>query len=538
MLKQGAPLSATHNAENQAPPLKDYNLFDGDLALVEALHREGASWSASRAREFGGLLGGEEAIRWGVEANQNPPVLQTHDRFGNRRDEVEFHPSWHELMRLSVKYGIHSLPWADPIGGAHVARAALMSMAGQNEAGHTCPLSMTYASVAALRKQPDVAREWVPRILPMEYDQRCAPSSKKTGVLLGMGMTEKQGGSDVRANTTAADPIGGGEYLLTGHKWFCSAPMCDAFLVLAQAPAGLSCFLLPRWTPDGEKNRFYLQRLKNKLGNRANASCEVEFLGTWAQLVGPEGRGVATIIEMVNHTRLDCVLGSTGLLRQALTQAIHHSRHRSAFGKLLAEQPLMQNVLADLAIESEGATVLAMRLARAFDNQERAFARLGTAVAKYWVAKRGASHVAEALECLGGNGYVEESIMPRLYREAPLNSIWEGSGNVNCLDVLRAIRKEPESLDALLAEVALARGGDRRLDEFVGRIAMNAEERGARRLTESLALALQASLLVRFSPAAVADAFCGSRLGGEWGHSFGTLGDGADLNGIVRRALA
>ncbi len=537
----------THEVTNQPPPLVDYNLFERDRDLVEATHGEGAGWANPALLEFGKLVGSEEAIRWGFEANENPPVLQTHDRFGHRRDEVIFHPAWHELMRLSLQHGLHCLPWAKERPGGHVARAALLMLAGQNEAGHTCPVSMTYASLPAIRKQPEIAREWEPHIFQLCYDPRFVPLAEKSGALIGMGMTEKQGGSDVRANTTAAEPLSGGEYLLNGHKWFCSAPMSDAFLVLAQAPGGLSCFLLPRWTPDRERNRFHIQRLKNKLGNRSNASAEVEFEGAWAQIIGGEGRGIATIMEMVNHTRLDCVLASAGLMRQAVTQAIHHARHRKAFGHLLVDQPAMQNVLADLYLESAAATVLAMRLARAVDRRadsesERYFARLAIAVAKYWVTKRCPAHVGEALECLGGNGYVEDCIMPRLYREAPLNSIWEGSGNVNCLDVLRILRREPESKESFFAEIRLAKGGDRRLDAKVDELdsilTRDLADRDARRLAGQLALILQASLLIRHSPQNVAGAFCWSRIGSDWGHNFGTLPGGIDLRELIDRAWA
>ena len=518
---------------NQVPPLTDYNVFLGDRALVKAVEREGAEWAVGRISELGRLLGTEEAQRWGVEANQNEPVLHTHDANGNRRDEVVFHPSWHRLMQTSVAHQIHSLPWLEKKKGAHVARAALMMVTSQNEMGHTCPISMTFSGVAALRTEPELAREWEPRILSSAYDPRFRPSADKTGVLLGMGMTEKQGGSDVRANTTQAERIGNSrEYRITGHKWFCSAPMCDAFLILAQAPKGLSCFFLPRWTPSGERNQFHIQRLKDKMGNRSNASSEVEFAGAWAHLVGEEGRGVSTIIEMVHHTRLDCAIAAAALMRQGVVQALHHTRHRQAFGKLLIEQPLMRNVLADLIIESEAATLLIARLASSFDRrdsdpQERAFGRLATAVAKYWLCKRACVHVGEALECHGGNGYVEESVMPRLYREAPLYSIWEGSGNVICLDVLRALKKEPESLDTVMQEIRLASGADRRPENLVVHLqaSLNADnsESQARRLTEKLALGLQASLLIRHSSPAIAEAFLTSRLNGDHGHTFGTL---------------
>jgi putative acyl-CoA dehydrogenase len=536
---------ATHEVLNQAPPLIDYNLFTTDRVLAEALDREGAAWALPRLQEFGGLVGTEEAIRWGFQANENPPVLRTHDRFGQRIDEVEFHPAWHEVMRLSIAHGLANLPWSDPQPGAHVARAALMLLASENEAGHTCPVSMTYACIPALRKQPDLAREWEPRILSTHYDLRPRPVADKSDALIGMAMTEKQGGSDVRANTTTAESIGGGEYQITGHKWFCSAPMCDAFLVLAQAPGGLTCFLLPRWTPDGERNRFHLQRLKQKLGNRSNASSEVEFDRAYARRIGEEGRGVATIIEMVQHTRLDCIIGSASLMRQAVVQAIHHARHRKTFGRTLIDQPLMQNVLADLCLESEAATVLMMRVARAFDARdndsgEHGMARLATAAGKYWISKRCAAHVNEAQECLGGNGYVEESILPRLYREAPLNSIWEGSGNVICLDILRAMRKEPDAVSAVIAEIHAARGGNRHFDAHISRLEQDlaaATEVEARRLAERMALCLQASLLIRHSIPEVADAFCESRLAGDSGRAFGSLPARTNFQAIIDRAF-
>jgi putative acyl-CoA dehydrogenase len=538
---------ATHTVFNQAPPFEDVNLFTSDRVLTEALRREGAGWAEERARAFGEIAGRRETIAWGFQANEHPPVLRTHDRNGNRIDEVEFHPAWHALMALGVGHGLHALPWSEPTAGAHVARAALFMMLAEVEAGVGCPLSMTYSAVPALRLQPELAAEWEPRFTSTAYDPRSAPASGKTGALCGMAMTEKQGGSDVRANTTAARAIGAGgpgaEYEITGHKWFCSAPMCDAFLVLAQAPGGLSCFLLPRFTPDGERNRFHLQRLKDKLGNRSNASSEVEFRGAWARLISEEGRGVQTILEMVNHTRLDCVIGAAAGMRAATARAIHHAAHRRTFGKLLTDQPLMRNVLADLALESEAATTAMMRLARAYDSEETPFRRLATAVLKYWICKRSPVHAAEALECLGGNGYVEEWGMARLYREAPLNSIWEGSGNVQCLDVLRAIRKSPESLGALFAEIWEARGGDHRLDIYVNELRTQIErtedlEARARRLVERLALALQASLLVRHAPADVADAFCASRLAGDGGLAFGTLPAATDFGAILERHSA
>jgi putative acyl-CoA dehydrogenase len=530
---------------NQPPPLVDYNLFDADAPLREALEREGGAWAQDMVRDLGRLAGTEEAIAWGFQANANPPQLRTHDRFGNRIDEVEFHPAWHRLMEVAIGHGLHSLPWREPRTGAHAARAAAFYVWSQVEGGHGCPVSMTYAAIPALRQQSELAAEWEPLMTTLDYDPGLRPHSTKRGVLFGMAMTEKQGGSDVRANTTRARPNGAdGEYQVTGHKWFCSAPMCDAFLVLAQAPGGLSCFLLPRVLPDGNRNAFHIQRLKDKLGNRSNASSEIELEGATAWMVGEEGRGVRTIIEMVNHTRLDCIIGSASLMRQAVAQATHHAAHRSAFGRLLSEQPLMVNVLADLAVESEATTVLMMRLAgaldRAADSTEAHFRRLALAVGKYWTCKRAIALVAEALECHGGNGYVEESIMPRLYREAPLNSIWEGSGNVNALDVLRAMDREPESVTAFIAEVEEARGSDPRLDrsleELKNELSNGAgAEANARRLVERMAVALEGSLLVRHGDPAVADAFCASRLGGDWGHSFGTLPRGLELDSIVQR---
>ena len=528
---------------NQPPPLVDYNLFDADKALREALEREGGSWAQDRVRELGRLAGTEQAIRWGFQANENPPRLRTHDRFGNRIDEVEFHPAWHELMKVAVGNGLHALPWREPRSGAHVARAAGFYVWSQVEGGHGCPVSMTYAVVPALRKQPELAEAWEPLVTSLAYDPGLRAPATKRGVLFGMAMTERQGGSDVRANTTRAEPIGtGGEHLLSGRKWFVSAPMCDAFLVLGQAPGGLSCFLMPRVLPDGTRNEFHIERLKDKLGNRSNASSEVELSGAWAVMVGEEGRGVSTIIEMVNHTRLDCVIGSASLMRQAVAQATHHTANRSAFGKLLSEQPLMVNVLADIALESEATTVLMMRLARAFDEAEgpeAAFRRLATAVSKYWCCKRAVAVVAEALECHGGNGYVEESILPRLYREAPLNSIWEGSGNVNALDVLRAMNREPESVEVFLAEVEKARGGDRRFDaavvELKRELADPADAEGrARIVVERMAVVLQASLLLRHADTAVASVFCASRLAGR-GYQFGTLRPDTNLAAIVER---
>ena len=533
------------NNNNQLPPLVGYNLFEADAPLRESLEREGASWAHGLVHELGELAGTQQAIDWGFQANASPPRLRTHDRFGERIDEVEFHPAWHELMKVAIGHGLHALPWRESRPGAHAARAAAFYVWSQVEGGHGCPVSMTYAAVPALRKSPALAAEWEPLMTTLDYDPGLRHHSNKKGVLFGMAMTERQGGSDVRANTTRAVSAGAnGEHLLTGQKWFCSAPMCDAFLVLAQAPGGLSCFLLPRVLPDGTRNAFHIERLKDKLGNRSNASSEIALDGAWAVMVGEEGRGVRTIIEMVNHTRLDCVIGSASLMRQAVAQATHHTAHRSAFGKMLSEQPLMVNVLADLAVESEATTILMMRLAGAFDRAadpaEAHFRRIGVAIAKFWTCKRAIALVAEALECHGGNGYVEESILPRLYREAPLNSIWEGSGNVNALDVLRAMQREPESLAAYLEEVELARGAhprfDRAIDDLKRELAnSNDGESRVRRIVELMALTLQASLLLRHGEPAVAELFVNSRLDREWGHTFGTLNGGPELKLVIER---
>jgi putative acyl-CoA dehydrogenase len=539
----------THEVLNQPPPLVGYDLYDADPALASALHREGAGWAEDRVRALGALAGSPEAIAWGEAADSHPPTLRTHDRYGRRVDEVEFHPAWHRLLGTATQHGLHAAPWRDPRPGAQVARAAGFYLWSQVEAGHGCPVSMTFAAVPALRAAPELAGVWEPKLTALAYDPSLAPPAAKAGALCGMAMTEKQGGSDVRANTTAAVPAGDDLWRLTGHKWFCSAPMSDAFLVLAQAPAGLSCFLVPRVLPDGARNGFHLQRLKDKLGNRANASAEVELDGATGWLVGEAGRGLAAILEMVNHTRLDCVVGSAALMRQAVAQATHHAAHRSAFGRRLADQPLMANVLADLAVESEAATCLAMRLAGAFDRAagdpaEASLRRLATAVAKYWVCKRAPAVAAEALECLGGNGYVEESGLPRLYREAPLNSLWEGAGNINSLDVLRVLARQPESLEVLLAEVAPARAAEPRLDRAAAAVERELAaapdpvglQAGARRLVERLGVLLQGALLVRFGHPAVADAFCASRLAGDHGAALGTLPPGLELAAVVERA--
>ncbi|MET9544538.1 acyl-CoA dehydrogenase family protein [Streptomyces sp. NPDC006627] len=538
--------ATTHTVTNQAPPLVGYDVFASDRALVEGVERHLDPALLDSAREdlsvLGRSAGSAQAQEWGALANDHPPALRTHDRYGNRIDEVDFHPSWHRLLGKAVGAGL-TAAWSRP--GGHVRRAAGFLVWTQTEGGHGCPVSMTHAAVPALRADPALAAEWEPRLTSTVYDQGLRPASQKAGALFGMGMTEKQGGSDVRANTTRAAALSEeGTYQLTGHKWFCSAPMSDGFLVLAQAEQGLTCFLVPRVLEDGTRNAFAIQRLKDKLGNRSNASSEVEFDGTWARRVGEEGRGVRTIIEMVAATRLDCVLGSAALMRQAVAQAVHHATYREAFGGKLIDKPLMRNVLADLALESEAATTLALRLAAAYDDgseQERAFLRLAVPAAKYWVTKRCTPMVGEALECLGGNGYVEESGMPRLLREAPLNSIWEGSGNVQALDVLRALQREPQALNAFLQEVGRARGADHRLDGAIKGLLteladLDGIEARARRLVERMALVLQGSLLVRYAPAEVADAFCASRLGGDWGAAFGTLPHSLDLASVVERA--
>ncbi|TDE09256.1 acyl-CoA dehydrogenase family protein [Jiangella asiatica] len=537
-------MGVTHEVTNQPPPLTGYDAFGADVALVEAFQRYG--WADDRVEldHLGRQAGSEEAQRWAREADVNEPVLRTHDRYGHRIDEVEFHPSWHRLMSTALEYGLSADPWSRPLPGVHAARAAKFIVWSQLEAAHLCPVSMTYAAVPALRTDPGAGAAWADRLGGI-YDPGLRPPATKHGLLAGMAMTEKQGGSDVRANTTRAIAHGDGWYRLTGHKWFCSAPMNDLFLVLAQAPGGLTCFVLPRVLDDGGRNAMRIQRLKDKLGNRANASAEIELDGALAQRLGDEGRGVATIIEMVAATRLDCVLGSAALLRRSVAEASWHAAHRSAFGTLLADSELMRAVLADLAVESEAATALGMRLAaavdRADDQHERALRRIGLPLAKYWICKRTPAAVAEALECLGGNGYVEESGLPRLYREAPLNSIWEGAGNIQALDLLRVLGREPDAVAAWRTEVEAAKGQDRRLDETLA--ATIAELAGtpspgpgrARDLAGRMAALLQASLLVRYAPAAVADTFCATRLDGRHG-VYGTLPPDADTEAIVRRA--
>jgi putative acyl-CoA dehydrogenase len=530
---------------NQPPPLQDYDLFAADQGLLEAVAAAAPSLDRHELHEIGRISGSAEMIALGADANRYEPELHTHDRFGDRIDEVSFHPAWHVLMGVATKFGMHAAPWRDRQPNAHLRRAIKFYLWSQVEAGHLCPISMTYAAVPALEQTPALARAWIEKLAAREYDPRLLPIAEKSSALCGMGMTERQGGSDVRANVTRARRIGDGEYLVDGHKWFCSAPMSDGFLILAQADRGLSCFFLPRVLEDGARNSFEIQRLKDKLGNRSNASCEVEFHGAHGWLVGEEGRGVQTIVEMVNGTRLDCVIGSAALLRQALAQAVHHARYRSTFGAKLIDHVLMQNVLADLALESEAATAIFVRLARATDDASSnthaaALRRIGTAVGKFYICKRAPAASAEALECLGGNGYVEESILPRLYREAPLNSIWEGSGNINALDVLRILQKQPDAVEAFMIELAPA-VGDSRVAEAVKALqrdlASIAElEWRARSIVERMALIWQAALLLQHSPNYVSDGFMASRLAGEGGRTFGTLPIKTALRAIVDRA--
>jgi putative acyl-CoA dehydrogenase len=542
------PVSAlgTHEVINQPPPLPDRNLFTIDTVITAALMREGAGWAAGRLRAFGAVMGTAAAAALGEAANRNPPQLRAFDRFGQRIDEVDYHPAYHELMGFAKTHEVHSIAWTAGRTGGHMAHTALEYLLVQVEAGVCCPITMTHAGYAALRQHKAVAG-WLPKITAAAYDSRFIPASEKNGVTIGMAMTEKQGGSDVRSNTTSAASTGEpGWFQLTGHKWFCSAPMSDAFLTLARTPAGLSCFLLPRWLPDGTRNRFSIQRLKDKLGDRANASAEIEYDGTRAQLIGEEGHGVRAIIEMVHHTRLDTAAAAAGIMRAAAVQAVHHASHRSAFQKRLMDQPLMRNVLADLVLEWVAATLLVARVARSFDEagadpSAAHFARIGVAIAKYWTNKRLAAHVCEALECQGGSAYVEESVMPRLYRQAPVNGIWEGSGNVICLDVLRSIEREPATLEALIAELSLARGLDRRLDVAVESLKDSLRQPGdlqssARNLVGAMGVALQASLLLRHGPAAAASAFCASRLGDGWHGTYGTLPVDTDFTAIIALA--
>ncbi|MFZ3034796.1 MAG: isovaleryl-CoA dehydrogenase [Parvibaculum sp.] len=547
---------ATHEVFNQSPPLENYNLFTSDEVLVETVEREGGGAAVASLAAFGAKIGTSEVIDLGRQANTYLPVLKSFDRFGHRLDKVEFHPSYHQLMSLSVEQGLHGSPWdhllddSVPKSGAIVSRLAGTYMMTQIEAGHGCPITMTNAAVPALLFQPDLAKEWVPRILSRKYDPTFALASEKAGVTFGMGMTEKQGGTDVRANTTVAEPVDGGgpgsEYRIIGHKWFFSAPMCDAFLVLAQAPVGLSCFLMPRFTPDGSPNAIRIQRLKDKVGNKSNASSEVEFQAAAAWLIGEEGRGIRNILEMATYTRLDCAVATAGMMRAAVANAIHHCSYRTVFQKKLIDQPLMMNVLADLALETEAATALSFRVARAFDNAahdeaEAAYKRIMTPVAKYWVCKRAPNLAYEAMECLGGNGYVEEAIAGRIYREMPVNAIWEGSGNVMCLDVLRALSREPEALDVVLAEFDSAKGQNASYDgalstlkdAFADPVGLEAR---SRQIVEVMAKVAAGSILLRHAPGEVADAYCTTRLGRDWGDIYGTLPMGVDQRAILERA--
>lgn len=537
--------------ENQPPPLEDFNAFDSDIALKAHVAAFGADWAREDLDRFGRVTGSAEVIRLGFEANENRPVLHTHDRYGERVDEVRYHPAYHDLMSMAIRKGLHASHWREPGAGAQVARAARYYLLAQVEAGHGCPITMTSAAIPTLRHQPRLYEAWAPQILAAEYDPRNVPHAEKNAVTIGMGMTEKQGGSDVRQNSTRAYPAGhagsGEAYELVGHKYFVSAPMSDAFLVLAQAEGGLSCFLVPRWRPDGMRNPLQLIKLKNKMGNASNASAESELRGALGWLVGEQGRGVATIIDMVAMTRFDCMIGSSAGMRQAVAQAAHHCRYRHAFGRRLAEQPLMQNVLADLALESEAALALTLRIAMALDQREEdeheaQMVRIGTALGKYWICKRMAGHAAEAMECIGGMGVMEDTIMPRLLRESPVNAIWEGSGNIQCLDLLRILRKTPGAVDALLNELRKVRGEHAAMDDAIEAVERDLGrpedlEFGARRLMAAMALALQASTLLRYGDEDIARAFCTARLSPDCnGHLYGTLPSGIDCESILQRA--
>jgi len=546
---------ATHEVFNQTPPLADYDSYGSDAGLVDGVARYDAGWATDALSAHGKRTGSAELIQWGFLANACRPEFHSHDRQGFRTDEVRYHDAYHRLMALGLELGLHASPWLEPRSGAHVARAGLYYLQAQVESGHGCPLTMTFASVPTLRLTPTIADAWLPKVLKTAYDPRNLPHADKNALTIGMGMTEKQGGSDVRSNATRAEPAGsaggpGAGYLLTGHKWFTSAPMCDAFLVLAQAPGGLSCFLVPRWREDGVKNRLEVQRLKNKMGNVSNASSEIELRSAFGWMIGEEGRGVASIIEMVAMTRFDCMIGSSAAQRQAVVQAVHHARHRSAFGRKLIDQPLMKNVLADLQLEVEGSLALTMRMAAALDRiaagdnaeQESLLLRLGLPVGKYWICKRTPMHVCEAMECLGGNGVIEDFITARLYRDAPINAIWEGSGNIQALDVLRALRKSPAAIEAWMAELEKVRGDSDRLDRAVDRLAgrlksaQHDEAYAARRLVRDLAATLQAALLLAGRSPAVAGAFLATRLGESPAAGFGELPDGIDCGAIIERA--
>lgn len=542
-------LGETHEVFNQPSPLENYNAYHSDTPLQHWVKVFQGDFAEDKLSNYGAITGGE-LIEAGFLANEHKPEFSPHDRFGNRVDLVKFHPAYHQLMRTAIEAGLHALPWTQPQQGAHVARAAMEYMHNQADSGSGCPLTMTFAAVPTLKHCPEIAKEWLPKITANRYDERNVPYFEKQGLTIGMAMTEKQGGTDVRANTTTATPIAGSgsgkAYQLVGHKWFCSAPMCDAFLVLANTTQGLSCFLLPRWRPDGSKNAFYIQRLKNKLGNASNASSEVEFRGALAWLIGEEGRGVRTIIEMVSMTRFDCMVGSSSLMRAATAQATHHTGGRSVFGKNLHQQPLMQNVLADLAIESEAALALTMRVGHALDNldseEQRLYSRIATAIGKYWICKRAPNHAYEAMECIGGVGYVEDNIMPRIYREAPVNAIWEGSGNVQCLDVLRALNKEPKIIDALITDISSAAGKCQHFDKFLATIKnefndLSTLEYRSRRVVEKLALAMQASVLLNHGEQHLTEGFIASRIKGNAGLNYGTLDNTVNCKAILERAV-
>jgi len=537
-------MTSPHEVFNQPPILEDWNLYTSDPVLQHAVERYGATWANPTLETFGAVVGSHRTLEWADEANRNEPELRAFDRYGHRIDEVDYHPSYHRLMSLAVEHGLHSIPEEPGREARHAARAALFFLDAQVELGHGCPISMTYAVLPVLRHEPDLAAEWEPRILSRTYDRRFIPSEDKDGVIAGMTLTEKQGGSDLRANTTTAEPLGDGWYRVTGHKWFCSAPMSDVFVITAQAPDGLTTFWLPRWF-EGQRNGFHIQRLKDKMGNRSNASSEIELDGAIVRRIGDEGLAVKTISQMLHRTRFDCVVGSAALMRRSLTEAAHHTRHRSAFGKPLFEQPLMANVLADLVVESEATLALMMRLAASFDGegdpQEDAFRRIALSVGKYWAGKRGPMHVGEALESLGGMGYVEEGPLARMYREAPLYGIWEGSGNVICLDVLRSIQKDPATGEAFIAEIGKACGADANLDAAIDTVADMINNAGdaqtdARRLVEAMAIALEGSLLARHGPPEVSDAFIATRVAGDHGSTFGTMPSGLPIARLVDRA--
>ncbi|MGM0482153.1 MAG: isovaleryl-CoA dehydrogenase [Pseudomonadota bacterium] len=548
---QAAYCAQTHEVTNQPPALENYNLYAEDSALQEAVQREGAGWAEQDITRFGAECGLAERIQLGFDANRQKPTLHTHDRFGHRIDQVDFHPSYHQLMDIAISEGLHASPWREPKKGAHVARAAKYYLHTQVEAAHGCPITMTFASIPALKHQPQLLDQYGSKITAPYYDPANIPACRKNGLTVGMAMTEKQGGSDVRSNTTKAYPIGqegpAQAYQLVGHKWFVSAPMSDLFLVLAQAPAGLSCFLVPRWRPDGSKNALQIQQLKDKMGNVANASSECELRGALGWMVGEQGRGVRTIIEMVAMTRYDCMIGSSSALRQASVQALHHCHYREAFGARLSEQPLMQNLLADLALESEAAMTLTLRMSRAFDNQdhehEKLLARIATPIGKYWICKRAPNHAYEAMEVIGGMGVMETTIMPRLLRESPINAIWEGSGNVQCLDILRAIQKEPKVLQAYFTELSKAQGRDKRFDSFVNQLQRDFKQTPqqewqyhARQFADRMAMALQAALLLQHAPDFIAEAFVASRLIERSHMNYGCLPTGVDVTGIIKRA--